>query len=550
MAGIDAAAHRVYLGVTECEAWPVLRRDLALLALDGHDPIEALTEAARGSLGDAIDPAAVLDSRLPKPPGSALFELGPLPWLPAIPDALANDPQWGAYLARRTGLATDLADQIRHTARSWTASSAPPWARGLFTGNRIPLMAEIAVFRAAHTVEMADSRVTGPTQHLTRSVDYQRLIISRLDKSMRRDHPGVARWRTLADSIDATITADPFWPRLATHLDDAARAGADIPALLHEAMATHGALPDELPAAALWWRLAGTLAPATLEQSNTRLRPAWTEELHRILGSTAAETIVADPGWPSLVAAVTASDWAPEQLLDTAAEYLFDLLADGSDIRPDEYTRLLTYRVELLTHYASRLDRDVPHTADDPGESLDEPPIHPGGLFDHEPPPDPEDYYAYGYDGEDLGELDFDSLLTERPAAPPQRADVGQLRARRDAARAKVSALEAAIIGGRGGPAEQAAAAELADLYARHQVQRPYLAEVAHTHADWVHADAVAEAHRYRLEHLDTLARDADEAGDTELAVSYRDRHQHLDTATGPAPRTHRRSAIYDQHGI
>src|SRR4051794_40014060 len=40
------------------------------------------------------------------------------------------------------------------------------------------------------------------------------------------------------------------------------RPSADIPALLDEAMATHGPLPDELPTAALWWRLADTLVPA------------------------------------------------------------------------------------------------------------------------------------------------------------------------------------------------------------------------------------------------------------------------------------------------
>jgi conjugative relaxase-like TrwC/TraI family protein len=549
MAAIDAAAHRVRLGLTECEAWPVLRRDLALLALDGHDPIDALTHAAAGSLDDAIDPAAVLDSRLPRPAGSVLAELGPLPWLPAIPDAVAADPRWGPYLARRAGLATELADQVRATARSWTAATAPPWARGLFAHNRIPLMAEIAVFRAAHHVDMADSRVTGPNQHTARSRDYQRLIVGRLDTSMRRDHPGVARWHTLAERIDPAITADPFWPRLATHLDEAARAGADIPALLAEAITTHGALPIELPAAALWWRLAGTLAPATLQRSNTGLRPPWTAELHRILGSTIAETIVADPGWPSLVAAVTASDWAPEQLLDTAAEHLLDLLADGSDIRPDEYTRLLTYRAELLTHHAARLDRDVSHTADDIGQTLDEPPLHPGGLFDGDLPPDPRDY-TYGYADDDFGVLDFDSLLTERPPAPTQHVAIDTLRARRAAARARADALEVAIIGGPGGPAEQAAAPELAALYARHQIQRPYLADLAHTHADWVHADAIAEAHRYRLAHLDTLARDADHSGDTALADSYRDRHQHLgaDTPAIDLALTHAATARDDAH--
>lgn len=531
MAGIDAAARRVRLGLTECEAWTVLRRDLALLALDGHDPIDALTEAAQSSLGDAVDPAAVLNARLPLPAGSALAELGPLPWLPAIPHALAGDPRWGPYLARRAGLATTLADQVRDAARSWTAATAPPWARGLFAQDRVPLMAEIAVFRAAHNVEVADSRVTGPKQHVTRSRDYQRLIVGRLDTSMRRDHPGVARWHTLAEGIDPAITTDPFWPRLAAHLDEAARAGADIPTLLTEAIARHGALPDELPAAALWWRLAGTLAPATLERSNTRLRPVWTTELHHILGSTVAETIVADPGWPSLVAAVTASDWAPEQLLAAAAEHLLDLLADGSDIRPDEYARLLTYRVELLTHYAARLDRDVPHSADDLGQTLEEPPRYPGGPIDGDLPPDPTDY-TYGYTDDDVDGLDFDSLLTERPAVPPRRVDIDTLRVRRAAARARVKALQAAIIGGPGGPAEQAAAPELAALYARHQTQRPYLAEVAHTHADWVAAEAIAEAHRYRLAHLKSVARDADRAGDTAVADTYRVRHRQLDADT------------------
>ena len=204
------------------------------------------------------------------------------------------------------------------------------------------------------------------------------------------------RWRTLAEGIDPHITADPFWPRLATHLDQAARAGADVTALVDEAMARHGALPDELPAAALWWRLAGTLAPATLDASNERLRPPWTAELHRILGSAAAETITGDPAWPALVAAVNASDWPSADLLAAAAEYLLDALDDDA-IRPDEYARVLTYRVELLTHYAADIDADIPHPADAAGHSLHEPPLHPVGLELSSRPG--EDEYL-GYDSE------------------------------------------------------------------------------------------------------------------------------------------------------
>ena len=65
-----------------------------------------------------------------------------------------------------------------------------------------------------------------------------------------------------------------------------------------------------------------------------------------------------------------------------------------------------------------------------------------------------------------------------------------------------------------------------------------------------MHADAIAEAHRHRLAHLDTLARDADEAGYTALAHSYRDRNQRLG-ADSPAidiTLTHAATARDDAH--
>ena len=93
-------------------------------------------------------------------------------------------------------------------------------------------MAEIAVFRAAHDVDPADTRITGPEQHANRSAIVQQLIHARLDADLTRAGADTARWRQLADTIDTHLLDDPFWPRLATHLDDAARAGADVAALL------------------------------------------------------------------------------------------------------------------------------------------------------------------------------------------------------------------------------------------------------------------------------------------------------------------------------
>ena len=118
-----------------------------------------------------------------------------------------------------------------------------------------------------------------------------------------------------------------------------------------------------MPAAALWWRLAGTLAPPSLEGTDTKLRPPWTADLHHLLGTRIAEAVITDPAWPGLVAAVTAADWPPHDLLAAAAEHLHDISATQT-IRPDEYARLLTYRVELLTHHAATIDPDIPHPAD------------------------------------------------------------------------------------------------------------------------------------------------------------------------------------------
>ena len=54
--------------------------------------------------------AAVLDWRL-----TALTptDPGPLPWLPGIPETLHAHPVWGDYLAKRSQLVADLAEQVQ-----------------------------------------------------------------------------------------------------------------------------------------------------------------------------------------------------------------------------------------------------------------------------------------------------------------------------------------------------------------------------------------------------------------------------------------------------
>jgi hypothetical protein len=71
---------------------------LALLAIEGNEPIGALHAAAAAPLGNARDPAAVLNWRLQSPSDSDT--VGPLRWLPAV-------------LMVRRGRNEDGDDQIR-----------------------------------------------------------------------------------------------------------------------------------------------------------------------------------------------------------------------------------------------------------------------------------------------------------------------------------------------------------------------------------------------------------------------------------------------------
>lgn len=167
MAAIDAAADQVYTGLTRMPAWPTLRMHLATIAVCGDDPIVRLQAAvASRELDTAHDPAAVLDWRLDSS-GAHSAGSGPLRWLPDLPTGLLNDPDQAAYLHARHNLVTELAASIRETATDWDATTAPAWARPLLSANP-KLRAEIAVFRAAHDVDDADTRLTGPDQYAVR----------------------------------------------------------------------------------------------------------------------------------------------------------------------------------------------------------------------------------------------------------------------------------------------------------------------------------------------------------------------------------------------
>lgn len=507
---IEQHAETVHSGLTTCPAWPVLRKHLAVIALHGENPIAALTAAIDTSeLDTAHDAAAVLDWRLDHT-GAHSAGAGPLRWLTAIPQRLADHPDWGAYLTARYDRVADLAAQIRHTAQNWTQATAPRWARPAVAANP-RLAAELAVFRAAVSVDEADTRLTGPPQYPVRLAHYQRALTESAHNILGRPASETGRFNNLVDAISAKIRQDSYWPQLATQLATAARTGVNTHQLLADA-AAQGPLPDEMPAAALWWRLAGTLAPATLDIADTHLKPPWMADIHTVFGSAIAEAIAADPAFPGLVAAVGTANpaqWTPLDLLHVAYEHLRDADPDHT-VAPHEYARLLTYSIDLFTT-EHPFDADIPDPHDAPLSPEEEEELHhrfpdpyqqPVDLLDalgftlSEPPdddhiadiepPDPLDYADLSA-AEELGGLQFEDLATTRPGSPalePAIANIVSLRQRYQQASDLVATLTDDIrIGCE--PSVVAAAAEIADMRHRAELDRPYAVAIYDIMARW-----------------------------------------------------------------
>ncbi len=433
---IDRLAEQLFPGLTEYGGWPALRQHLAVIAIavdaDGQpeDPLERLAIAIAERDFDGVrDPAAVLDWRLCQSdshPNGA----GPLPWLISVPEVLNAHPEFGPCLAARARMVTDLAARIRRQAQAWTPTGAPVWSRPLLIRKAITardnpgLLGEVAVWRAARRVDEADHRPTGPRlpdfgpAHRHQCALDQRIaaVVGDLDDAL-------GKWIPAVDAIDPRITADAFWPALAARLDLAHRAGIDVPALLSGA-ADGGPLPDEQPAAALWWRLAGELDLGVLDADHRTVdpfRPGWITDLEDLLGPALAAFVHTDPAWPTLVIAVESADptrWTPRELLATASTLLSDACAAGDRPRPDHYATAMAWRITALTRH-HRTAVDLP---DKPPPDPDEDAEY-AARHGHPPEPEHELGEHFGTPGPQIADLpvhtDASYLASLEALVPP-----------------------------------------------------------------------------------------------------------------------------------
>lgn len=375
LAALDRLADELVEGLTDSPAYSVLRQHLALIALAGADPAAELREAVHArELDTALDSAAVLDWRL-DPTGAHSAGIGPLPWTPGLPTGTVDDTISEPVLARARIVAS-LASQIIEATRAWTATIAPAWARPLLRTDP-GLLGELAVWRAGLGIPDTDHRPTGPRRHTVLEQTHQRQLDARILAVLGDPDLPRHQWREVLDRIDPRIGDDPYWPVIADKIDLAARAGLEIETLLTTA-AHERALPDEMPAAALWARL--ELEASALDTPyGDRLRPDWLNDLDDILGSDIATHVIDDAGWPRLIAAVerAAGDWVPRDLLATAHELLQAAQPpDAPPLRADQLTAALSWRIDTLLYHRPD-DHTTPETPTTEPSASPPPAAHP-----------------------------------------------------------------------------------------------------------------------------------------------------------------------------
>ena len=221
------------------------------------------------------------------------------------------------------------------------------------------------MWRAATGVPDADRRPTGPRQLQKAAALWQRHLNQHANTALT---PAWQQWGTLLHELAPHIRGDEFAPQLAVRLAALTRAGINASHLLTQVCAA-GVLPDDHPAAAIWWRITGHLTPAGSADldGQQQLAGSWTDRLPELVGPERAARLQGSRWWPVLVTAVDTAlhhGWPLHQLLTPAA--------DGS---ADE-CQAMVWRTTLLTD-PTPPDPDDPDAPDEVGATDPGEPAHP-----------------------------------------------------------------------------------------------------------------------------------------------------------------------------
>jgi conjugative relaxase-like TrwC/TraI family protein len=357
---IEAEARVLVPGIEDEPAWPTLRGHLCLIEAQGVEAVAQLSDSlARHSLDGARDRAAILDWRLDVDRYRA-DGAGPLPWLQAVPQSLAEDPTWGPSLAQRSDQIQRLAEKVRSISAQ---AGRPVWLDGV-PGLPAELVADLAVWRAACKVELADRRLTGPRVQEAGVAAYQRDLDARTGMA---NSAALAEWAPVLQRQG--VRPDEFTPMLAQRLAAINRSGISARSLLEKVLA-EGALPDKHSSAAIWWRISRHVNPTVATPAgdqDVHVEVPWTNSLAVAFGAEQAAAIESSRWWPTLVEQIDGASrrgWSVDQLLDAAN---CGLIEDA------DLAQAVSWRVAMLLDPPPDYDDDelswVPEPVEDPLQS-------------------------------------------------------------------------------------------------------------------------------------------------------------------------------------
>jgi conjugative relaxase-like TrwC/TraI family protein len=237
--GRDGAAVSATSALTQSVSPPSRLHDAAQRYAD------AVTTATRCLLGADADRAL------------EACDSGPLPWLPGIPGAVREHPQWTSYLMARAAQVTELADRVRRT-------TGFPDSLARFDDVLTPALRDtVTVWRAANGVPDTDRSLLGPRPDQPAAARFAR----GLQRTVNDLYPPAVRaWEERI--TDRLGSCDEHTVELAQCLDAAQRSGLNAAMILRRALAKP--LPAEKATEALGYRIRrivtqwqGVDAPAT-----------------------------------------------------------------------------------------------------------------------------------------------------------------------------------------------------------------------------------------------------------------------------------------------
>ncbi len=284
-------------------SWPTLLGTLALADLADGDCLPAFREAVTSrELNDAQYLGALLDWRMNRANHTRSGGDGaPLPWQRPVPPALAAHPEYGSYLNSLAATITDAAGQIRDRYRTMAADDLPEWAV-MLDGDR-ELVAELAVWRAAQNISDDESLPAGPRVPNLKLRDHQQALERRVAAAEHVARKPDPRWNAVLEAHELQhVTSDPYWPLVARRLTLAARTGADVTAMLTEAVEDPRPVPADHAAAAIWFRLAAQVQPLITDAE--KQAPQWDATLREVLAPDAYRRLADTPQWGDVVAGV------------------------------------------------------------------------------------------------------------------------------------------------------------------------------------------------------------------------------------------------------